>query len=360
MKVKQILALTIGILGASLVVSPTTVKADELDNNIKRFEINLKKLDSSIENTKKSIKKAKKELEEAKNKFLKVDMDRSNLILEKSNTINMLKSQEDKFSSIVFRTALSNLEQEIETRKEKLKEVSSERAMEKTLEETFGKVDRTEKIDKVIEIEEQLKLTEPLYVATINELNSRDTEVKSLERTLEKISAEKKKDKAELDKKKEEKRVREEAARRAREEAARRASRISSRNIATNLPGSTAGIKVSNFARSKVGGPYIWGGNGPTGYDCSGLTAAAYRSLGISLPRTASAQAGVGRTVSYNAMKPGDLIFFGSPADTYHVAIYVGNGQIVHASTPKTGIVITTVNNSWMINNQYLVKRIVN
>ena len=80
----------------------------------------------------------------------------------------------------------------------------------------------------------------------------------------------------------------------------------------------------------------------------------------MSLPRGAQAQSRLGTTVSYDNMIPGDLIFFGSYYDTYHVAMYVGNGQIVHASTPSTGVIIDSVNNIWIRNNYYTVKRISN
>jgi cell wall-associated NlpC family hydrolase len=102
--------------------------------------------------------------------------------------------------------------------------------------------------------------------------------------------------------------------------------------------GSLASIVVQ-FGLSKVGGPYVWGGNGPTGYDCSGLTRAAYLEVGISLPHNAAAQMEYGTPVSTDALLPGDLLFYYSPVG--HVAIYIGDGQIVHASTYGVGIVVS-------------------
>jgi cell wall-associated NlpC family hydrolase len=101
--------------------------------------------------------------------------------------------------------------------------------------------------------------------------------------------------------------------------------------------GSLASIVVQ-FGLSKVGGPYVWGGNGPSGYDCSGLTRAAYLEVGISLPHNAAAQMEYGTPVSTDALQPGDLLFYYSPVG--HVAIYIGGGQIVHASTYGVGIVV--------------------
>ncbi|MDR1078692.1 MAG: SH3 domain-containing protein [Propionibacteriaceae bacterium] len=96
-----------------------------------------------------------------------------------------------------------------------------------------------------------------------------------------------------------------------------------------------------DFARSKVGGPYVWGGNGPLGYDCSGLVKAAYASVGVSLPRVADAQAAYGYPVNRADVQVGDLVFYYSPIS--HVAIYVGDGQVVHASTYGVGIIYSKI-----------------
>ncbi|HSN42773.1 MAG TPA: NlpC/P60 family protein, partial [Propionibacteriaceae bacterium] len=90
------------------------------------------------------------------------------------------------------------------------------------------------------------------------------------------------------------------------------------------------------FAKAQVGKAYRYGATGPNAYDCSGLTGAAYRSAGISLPRTARAQYGVGTRVSLGQLRPGDLVFYYSGIS--HVGIYVGNGMIVHAANPRSGV----------------------
>jgi uncharacterized protein YgiM (DUF1202 family) len=105
--------------------------------------------------------------------------------------------------------------------------------------------------------------------------------------------------------------------------------------------GADKAVAAAEFAKTKVGGPYVWGGNGPTGYDCSGLTKAAYDSVGITIPRTAAAQADYGVPVSLADIQVGDLVFYYSPIS--HVAIYVGDGQVVHASTYGVGIIYSKV-----------------
>ncbi|WP_187347065.1 C40 family peptidase [Nocardiopsis sp. CNR-923] len=88
-----------------------------------------------------------------------------------------------------------------------------------------------------------------------------------------------------------------------------------------------------DFAYAQVGKPYIYGGTGPNGYDCSGLVQAAWRAGGVNLPRTTYAQAGVGTRINdMSALQPGDIMFFSGQG---HDGLYAGNGQMVHA--PRTG-----------------------
>lgn len=102
--------------------------------------------------------------------------------------------------------------------------------------------------------------------------------------------------------------------------------------------GGGKGQQIADFACKYVGCPYVAGGTSLTnGADCSGFVMAVYQAFGISLPRTSYAQSTVGRGVSYSDAQPGDIIYYGG-----HVGIYIGNGQIVHASTERTGIKITS------------------
>ncbi|MGW2641440.1 NlpC/P60 family protein [Streptomyces sp. NPDC001348] len=109
---------------------------------------------------------------------------------------------------------------------------------------------------------------------------------------------------------------------------------------ATRAPNSRAAAAVA-YAYEKLGSPYVWGATGPNAFDCSGLAQAAYRSAGISLPRTTYAQINAGRRVSRSELAPGDLVFFYSGVS--HVGIYVGNGQMIHAPNPSAPVRLAPV-----------------
>ncbi|MCR5098595.1 MAG: C40 family peptidase [Lachnospiraceae bacterium] len=100
-------------------------------------------------------------------------------------------------------------------------------------------------------------------------------------------------------------------------------------------------VALVNNALQYVGNRYVWGGTSLTnGVDCSGFTMRIYQQYGIYLPHSSRAQAGYGRTISASQAQPGDLFFYGSGGIS-HVAIYMGGGQIVHASSARTGIKIS-------------------
>lgn len=94
-----------------------------------------------------------------------------------------------------------------------------------------------------------------------------------------------------------------------------------------------------DFAYSKIGVPYLWGGTGPNGYDCSGLTQAAWASAGVSIPRTTYSQYELPNAVAWEDIQPGDILFFFP--DLGHNGLYVGNGLMVHA--PSSGKTISEV-----------------
>ncbi|SDF50938.1 C40 family peptidase [Pseudonocardia oroxyli] len=96
-------------------------------------------------------------------------------------------------------------------------------------------------------------------------------------------------------------------------------------------------------ALAQLGKPYRYGATGPSSFDCSGLTSFAFKNAGVSIPRTSRAQSTVGTPVSKSDLQPGDLVFFYKPVS--HVAIYIGNGQVVHASTSGQPVKISNVDN---------------
>lgn len=103
--------------------------------------------------------------------------------------------------------------------------------------------------------------------------------------------------------------------------------------------GSAKGKEIAKFACQFIGNPYVPGGTSLTnGADCSGFTQAVYKNFGYSIPRNSSAQRAYGKEVSLNEAEPGDIVCYAG-----HVALYVGNGKIVHASTQRTGIKISYV-----------------
>lgn len=102
-------------------------------------------------------------------------------------------------------------------------------------------------------------------------------------------------------------------------------------------------VSLVQYALQFVGNRYVWGGTSLTnGIDCSGFTMQIYARYGISLPHHAASQPGYGTRISASDAQPGDLFFYGSGSTISHVGIYIGNGQIVHASNARTGIKISS------------------
>lgn len=105
-------------------------------------------------------------------------------------------------------------------------------------------------------------------------------------------------------------------------------------------------VELCEYAKQFVGNPYVWGGTSLTkGADCSGFVLSVFKKYGVNLSHSSRAQANEGTKIKISDVKPGDLIFYGNGSGTInHVAIYIGGGQIVHASSPKTGIKISKYN----------------
>ncbi|GAB3316478.1 hypothetical protein GCM10027451_33400 [Geodermatophilus aquaeductus] len=105
-------------------------------------------------------------------------------------------------------------------------------------------------------------------------------------------------------------------------------------------PNGAAQVAVDT-ALAQVGDPYVYGATGPNSFDCSGLTSYAYKAAGITIPRTSKLQSTFGTPVAKADLKPGDLVFFYSPVS--HVGMYIGNGQMVHASTAGKPVAVVNL-----------------
>ena len=102
---------------------------------------------------------------------------------------------------------------------------------------------------------------------------------------------------------------------------------------------------VVSYALQFVGNPYVYGGTSLTnGTDCSGFTMSVLANFGVSIPRVAASQAGAGTAVDVSAVQPGDLLFYSDGSGISHVAMYIGGGQVVHASSSTTGIIVSNMN----------------
>lgn len=144
-----------------------------------------------------------------------------------------------------------------------------------------------------------------------------------------------------------------EAAAKAKAEAALRASRSEARttlsapsgsaSVASSSSATGSAASVISFVKAQVGDAYVSGGTGPNSWDCSGLVQAAFRSVGVDLPRVSQAQSTAGTQVSLSNLQPGDILYWDGAGSAYHVGVYVGGGQFVGAQNPSTGVVLRSL-----------------
>ncbi|MFF4244078.1 NlpC/P60 family protein [Streptomyces sp. NPDC001822] len=202
------------------------------------------------------------------------------------------------------------------------------------------RVEATKSLEKLTESQASLRTSK-------QQVQTKLTEARSL---LSKLTAEEKARLAELERKKEAeaKRKAEDLARKqaaADKAESERAKEGTAGQGTTTGSGSGTGSdsgyaskaeKVLAFARAQIGKPYVWGATGPSSYDCSGLTQAAWKAAGVNLPRTTWDQVEVGTRVATANLKPGDLVFFYD--DISHVGIYKGDGMMIHAPKPGANV----------------------
>jgi peptidoglycan DL-endopeptidase CwlO len=120
------------------------------------------------------------------------------------------------------------------------------------------------------------------------------------------------------------------------------ASRSGDVRLPSDVPASGRAAAAVQYALGQVGDAYVYGAAGPGAFDCSGLTMMAWAQAGVGLPHSSSGQMGSGTPVSQSQLQPGDLVFYYSPVS--HVGMYIGNGQIVHAANPSSGVTTAPVN----------------
>ncbi|MGW3105535.1 C40 family peptidase [Streptomyces sp. NPDC001100] len=143
-------------------------------------------------------------------------------------------------------------------------------------------------------------------------------------------------------KKKAQEAARKAAAERATSRSTERTTLAASTGTSTSTSSSTAtgsAAAVVAFVKAQIGKSYVLGATGPSAYDCSGLVGAAFKQVGISLPRVSQDQSTAGTQVSLSNLQAGDILYWGSAGSAYHVAVYVGDGMFVGAQNPSTGIV---------------------
>jgi peptidoglycan DL-endopeptidase CwlO len=143
-----------------------------------------------------------------------------------------------------------------------------------------------------------------------------------------------------------------------------RGSGSSTVRIPRSPSASAAAARVLETADRYVGVPYVWGGNTPKGFDCSGFTKYVFAKNGVTIPRTSRDQVRAGRGVplDFDSMRPGDILLFAEPDEAIsHVAIYVGSGRIIHASSAMGGVNYLDLDGSygaWYVQNLVAVRRL--
>lgn len=155
-------------------------------------------------------------------------------------------------------------------------------------------------------------------------------------------AAEAKKDLAAAKKAEAKKKAAEEARKAAAEAAVSRSSERTTLATATtaSAPASGSVATVVSFLRAQVGDAYVMGATGPNAWDCSSLVQAAFRQVGVDLPRVSQDQSMAGTDVSLSDLQVGDILYWGGKGSAYHVGVYIGGGQYLDAANPSKGVVI--------------------
>jgi cell wall-associated NlpC family hydrolase len=328
-------------------VSKLTSNLIELLSDIKVLENDMANKEAEIKQAELDYQEAKKEEEKQYSAMKK----RIQYMYEKGDTEYLdiflqVKNMSDLLNKAEYVEGIYNYDRKmLETFQETKQKVAD---YKEDLEE-----DKAEMEGMKLEYKDQQGQLETLISKKKKEVSNFDSqlalakqEAATYAKTIEKKNEEIRKAKEEETRK----RAAEEAKKKAQEEARKKAAKsttgktsnvnnaYSGPTAAKSSGGSAQGRSVADYGLQFLGNPYVFGGTSLTnGADCSGFTQAIYRKFGYSLPRSSSEQRSAGREVSYADAQPGDLICYAG-----HIAIYIGNGQIVHASSPRTGIKVGT------------------
>lgn len=352
---------------------------ETLSNEIAQIMASISLLEEEIEAKKAQIEQAKIDLEEAQKverkqyEAMKIRVKAMyesgetsvlDIIFSASSMQDMLNKADyvekmheyDKKVFVNYQIARQN----VEDLKETLEIEESElEAVQEGLEEERASVEEARSELEAISADYAVQISKAKQQAEIykTQIKQRNAQIKKIEEEERRKAEEERKRKEE-----EERRRKEEEERRRKEEEAKKnnnnantaqnnnnedrdsapanenASKVTAgKDTVASSSGSAKGKEVANYACGFVGNPYVAGGTSLTkGADCSGFTQSVYKAFGYSLPRNSTSQRSVGKEVSYAEAEPGDIICYPG-----HVAIYIGNGKIVHASSAKTGIKIS-------------------
>ncbi len=230
---------------------------------------------------------------------------------------------------------IADLKEQLETEKDELEAQKYELEEEQAdLEEMLAEM-KAESNNFEVQIS-QAKQQAAAYKALIKQ---QDAEIKRLEEEERKRAEEEARRKAEEERKKNEKNNGKKGDSSSQSYTPTAASQAFDMSQIDSAAGSSKGKEIAKFACQFIGNPYVPGGTSLTnGADCSGFTQAVYKNYGYSIPRNSSAQRAYAKEVSLDQAEPGDIVCYAG-----HVALYIGNGRIVHASTQRTGIKISNV-----------------
>ena len=348
---------------------------ETLSNEIAEIMASISLLEEEIEAKKAQIEQAKLDLEEAQK------VERKQYEAMKIRVKAMYESGETSFLDIIFSSSSMQdmlnkadyvekmheydkkvfvnyqiARQNVETLKETLEIEESElEAVQEGLEEERASVEEARSELEAISADYAVQISKAKQQAEIykTQIKQRNAQIKKIEEEERRKAEEERKRKEE-----EERKRKEEEERKRREEEAKKnnnnnensdadrdtppandnGSKVAAgKDTVASSNGSAKGKEIANYACGFVGNPYVAGGTSLTkGADCSGFTQSVYKAFGYSLPRNSTSQRSVGKEVSYAAAEPGDIICYPG-----HVAIYIGNCKIVHASSAKTGIKIS-------------------